>query len=260
MASESDPRSSRRALLAAAAGAAGVLAATAALPAVVVAADPDDVVKESDNPTTATTSITDSGDSSTAFAGHATGPGSAFGVEGTSVAGAGVFGWSVAAPDWDPPFEPMLTSNTGVFGSAPSGDGVTTYGTGVWGDSPDTGVYGTGGYGVQGYGGIGVAGYTNGLSGGIGVYAAAPNTSSLALQVDGKVKFSRSGRLNMSTGASKVTVTLAGVTAYSKVFAVLASSESGRYVRAVVPATNSFTAYLNTSLTSSAKLAWFVLD
>ncbi len=260
MASETGTRSTRRALLTAAAGAAGAIAATAALPAVVAAADPNDVVKETDNPTTAMTSITNSGADSTAFAGHATGSGSAFGVEGTSAAGSGVFGWSVSAPEWDPPFEPSFTTHTGVFGSAPAGDGVTTYGAGVWGDSPDTGVYGSGTYGVEGYGGIGVAGYTNGLSGGIGVYAAAPNTSTLALRVDGKVRFSRSGRLNMSTGASKVTVTLAGTTSTSKVFAVLASSESGRYVRAVVPATGKFTVYLNTSLSSSAKLAWFVLD
>jgi hypothetical protein len=50
------------------------------------------------------------------------------------------------------------------------------------------------------------------------------------------------------------------VTTGSKIFAVLATSESGRYVRAVVPATGKFTVYLNTTLTSSAVVAWFVLD
>ena len=45
-----------------------------------------------------------------------------------------------------------------------------------------------------------------------------------------------------------------------KIFAVLATSEPGRYVRAVVPAAGKFTVYLNTTLTSSAVLSWFILD
>ncbi len=69
-----------------------------------------------------------------------------------------------------------------------------------------------------------------------------------------------SGRLSMATGASSKAVTLAGVTATSKVFAVLATSETGRWVRAVVPAAGKFTVYLNTTLTSSAVVSWFVLD
>ena len=60
------PRS-RRALLAAAAGGAAALAASAALPLAAVAHDAEDVQKGTDNPTTATTSITDSTADSNAF-------------------------------------------------------------------------------------------------------------------------------------------------------------------------------------------------
>ena len=55
---------------------------------------------------------------------------------------------------------------------------------------------------------------------------------------------------SMSSGTRTKTVSLPGTTSTSKVFAVLATSESGRYVRAVVPASGSFKIYLNTSLTS----------
>jgi hypothetical protein len=257
-----EPRAprSRRALLAAAVGSAAAVAASAALPLTAAAADPNDVVKETDNATTAETSITNSGADSTAFAGNATGTGFGYGLEGTSAGAAGVFGWSITAPAWDPPFTADVTSHTGVFGSSPAGDHLTTYGTGVWGDSPDTGVYGTGSYGVEGLGTVGVAGWAFNSPGTVGVWAYAPTTASIGLRVTGKVQFSRSGRQSMSSGRASVTKYLAGVTSTSKVFAVLSTSESGRWVRAVVPAAGKFTVYLNTALTSSAVVSWFVLD
>jgi hypothetical protein len=55
-------------------------------------------------------------------------------------------------------------------------------------------------------------------------------------------------------------VTLAGTSSASRVFAVLHSNRAGRYVRAVVPTTGSFTIYLNTTVTSATYIAWFVLD
>jgi hypothetical protein len=250
---------SRRAVLTAAAGAAGALAAQAALP-LAVAAAPGNLQTESDNPTVATTSVTDSGADSTAFAANATGTGSGYGVEGTSAGGAGVAGWSVSPPDagW---FLPEMTKYSGVFGSAPASLEPESYiASAVWGDSPDIGVYGSGGNGVVGYGGVGVEGDANSLSGSIGVWAWAPTTAQTALKVTGKVSFSRSGRKSMGSGKASLVVTLAGVTAGSKVFAVLATSEPGRWVRAVVPAAGKFTVYLNTRLTSKARVAWFVLD
>jgi len=85
-------------------------------------------------------------------------------------------------------------------------------------------------------------------------------TRPAALKVTGKVALSRSGRKAMSSGSSSALIYLEGVTTGSKVFAVLATSESGRWVRAVVPAAGRFRIYLNTTLSSSAVVSWFVLD
>src|SRR3954447_2262761 len=136
------PRS-RRALLAAAAGTAAAFAAQAALPLTAGAADGDPVLQGTPNATTADTSITDSGAGSTAVAGNARGTGAGYGVLGTSTGGGGIVGWSISPPDvaW---FTPDLTSYTGVFGSAPSHPNPDIFATGVWGDSPDVGVYGSG--------------------------------------------------------------------------------------------------------------------
>jgi hypothetical protein len=259
MASEELNPRSRRALLAAAAGAAGALAASAAMPLAAAADDPNDIVKEVDNPTIATTSITDSGAGSTALAGKAIGTGFGYGLLGTSAGGGGVVGWSVTAPDstW---FIPDFTSYTGVFGSAPANPSPDVSATGVWGDSPDIGVLGTGGNGVVGFGRVGVVGEANSLAGSIALWAYAPPTNQVALRVTGKVNFSRSGRRSMVSGNRSKVVLLPGVSATSKVFAVLGTSESGRWVRAVVPAAGKFTIYLNTALTSSAVVSWFVLD
>jgi hypothetical protein len=262
MASDPNAPRSRRALLTAAAGAAGAVAASAALP-LTVAAAPTAMSTEQDNPSVADTSVTDSGAGSTAFAGNATGTGAGFGIAGTSLGAAGVFAWSVDDPTsyWvTPPFDPAFTNYTGVFGSSPAGDGLNTFGTGVWGDSPDTGVYGTGSIGVWGVGYWAVLGQANGSAGSVGVYAAAPNNSSLALNVAGKAHFSRSGRSTIGAGKSGIKIYLAGVSSSSKIFAVLHSNRSGRFVRAVVPASGSFSIYLNTTVASSTYVAWFILD
>jgi hypothetical protein len=269
------PRS-RRALLTAAAAAGGALVASAALPMAALAHDAEDVQKGVDNATTATTSITDSGAASTAFSGRATGAADVDGVagaglEGTSAAGAGLFAWSISAPGGS--FDRSFLSYTGIYGFAPAGDGITTVGTGVWGDSGDTGVYGTGYLGVLGSGSIGAVGeVADGVDGGIGLVGdgsgstasigvlAFGDPSGTALHVEGKVHFSRSGRVAMSAGKSSKAVTLVGGTGGTKVFAVLSTSETGRYVRAVVPATGKFTIYLNTTLATAAVVSWFALD
>ena len=253
---ETQPLRTRRALLTAAAGTAAALAASAALPLTAAAADPNDIVKEVDNPTTVTTSITDSGAGSTALQGNATGTGAGYGVEGTSLGAGGVVGWSVSPSDIDP----AETQYTGVYGYAPVFPDPKFYSAGVWGDSPDFGVYGTGAYGVYGYGAIAVQGEANSQPGSIGVRAYAPSTAQKALVVTGKVSLSRSGRKTMGKGTSSTTISLAGVTTTSKVFAVLSTNESGRWVRAVVPGTNSFVIRLNTALATSAVVSWFVLD
>jgi hypothetical protein len=254
-ADELKPRS-RRALLAAAAGAAGALAANAAMPLTAAALDPDDVVLGIENYTGYTTGITNGTPDSNAFLTRATGRG--IGVLGTSTGGGGVVGWSISPPgSW---WTNEDAAYTGVFGSAPTDPRTGYLATGVWGDSPDIGVFGSGGYGVYGYGGVGVSGDANSLTGSIGVWAWAPTTAQVALKVTGKVSLSRSGRQTMTSGTSSRSVTLAGVTSSSKVFAVLATGEPGRWVRSVIPYSGKFTIYLNTKLASSAVVSWFVLD
>ena len=258
------PRS-RRALLTGAAATAAALAASAALPLGVSAHDPDDVAIGVDNATTATTSVTNSADGSTALAGAQTGTstttgvGFGYGVQGSSVTAAGVVGWSVNPPvvDW-PEFVPDFTAYTGVFGTAPEGDGVTTFGSGVWGDSPNIGVYGSGGAGVYGFGGNGVVG--EGAGTGAGVLAIASAATNVGLEVQGKVKFSRSGRATLGAGKSSIKVTLAGTTSSSRVFAVLHTNRTGRWVQSVVPTTGSFTIYLNGTVPGSTYIAWWVIN
>ncbi|HEY4751927.1 MAG TPA: hypothetical protein VIH37_01505, partial [Candidatus Limnocylindrales bacterium] len=112
------------------------------------------------------------------------------------------------------------------------------------------------------FGSVGVRGETYKTSAptAIAVQAVAALTTQTALSVSGKAHFSRSGRSAIAAGKSSLKVTLAGTTASSKVFAVLATSATGRFVRAVVPASGSFTVYLNTTVAAKSYLSWFVLD
>ena len=129
MADEAAAPRSRRALLTAAAGAAGALAASAVLPLTAAADDPNDVAKGTDNPPPPRRPSRI--------------PARASASRASSTGTAGVPGWSVEAPDpgW---YDPATsTAYTGVFGSAPP-DPVTEFATGVWGDSPDIGVFGSG--------------------------------------------------------------------------------------------------------------------
>ena len=242
MASEDLQPRSRRAILAAAAGAVGALAASAAMPLTAAAIDPNDVVLGAANYSGGQTSINQGSPFVTAFKAWSTQTGAAGLVGSTG----------------DETNIATSTTFTGVYGWAPTG-GSSDVGAGVWGDSDDFGVYGSGAVGVYGSGSTGVIGEsTSGSEPGVLAYGL--NASSPALRVVGKVSFNRSGRRSMSSGTKAKTVSLAGVTSTSKVFAVLATSESGRWVRAVVPAAGKFTIYLNTTLTSSAVVSWFVLD
>jgi len=256
MASEPNAPRSRRALLTAAAGAAGAMAANAALP-LTAAAAPTPMLTETNNAATAQTSVTQSAAGAVAFKVRTTNPdaaallastGDETGIE-TDTAFTGVYAWAPEAPLADPP-------------------AIQYEGSGVWGDSPDDGVVGTGGLtGVIGFGGsegvFGIGAFDGvvgqGGASGAGVRAIGANTRN-ALVVSGKVQFSRSGRATIGSGKSSVKVSLLGTSSSSRVFAVLHSNRSGRYVRAVVPTTGSFTIYLNTTVTSSTYVAWFVIN
>lgn len=153
-----------------------------------------------------------------------------------------------------------LNGGYGVFGFAR---------TGVWGDGT-IGVIGRGvvdhGIGVEGdglgEGGIGVFGATSANSGGVGVYATAPNPGSTALQVQGSAVFSSSGRATVPAGSDRITVTGPTVGPASTVLATVQQDKPGVAVRAAVPdpAAGSFTILLTQASTTETAVAWFVMN
>ena len=266
MPDEAAPRS-RRALLAAAAGGAAALAAQAALPLTAVAADPNDVVLGAENHSTARTAILRDDDSPNSVGMTISNGGEqsvgtetfgqGIGLYAGGLTLAGTYSVSRASVDNVPaPF--LETAYTGVYGYS-AADPVNGLGTGVWGESDDYGVYGSGGVGVYGFGGIGVIGESASTSL-PAILAFGATASSPALEVQGKVKFNRAGRKTIGAGKSTLVVTMAGVTTTSKILAVLNSNRSGRYVRAVVAGSGKFTIYLNSSVSSSTYVAYFVID
>jgi hypothetical protein len=294
---EKEPKKSRRALLAAAVGGAAAVAAQAALPLAAQAHDADDVQKGVSNTTTATTEIDSSATVDVdAFAATASGTGSAVvatAADGPALEGANdnstTSGAYVTSGDATNAVPVDETGATGLYSWTPTApDPDTMVGIGVWGDSEDIGSYGSGGFvgvegdafapggtGVVGYadqtGGTGVLGFANDTSstgvlgiaaqaGGVGVEAYAPDTDQVALKVTGKVQFSRAGRNTISAGHSSITVAKAGVSSSSRIFAVIASNRSGRWVRAVVPTTNAFTIYLNTTVTAATYVSWWIIN
>ena len=267
MVSEMDTVRSRRAILSAAAGVAGAVVASAALPLTVAAHDPDDMQLAATNSAPGSTVLNCTALDTDAFVVHAANANAGSGIvaAGAHAPGIRTYSGEQAAMfaingDDTEAAAPADTVVTGVYGFAPTApDPNTSIGSGVWGDSPDIGVYGSGSVGVEGFGGWGVAGFANTSVGSVGVYAQA-DLPSRALYVDGKAHFSRSGRSTIGAGRSSVTVTLSGTSSGSRVFAVLHSNRAGRYVRAVVPTTGRFTIYLNTTVTSATYVAWFVLD
>ncbi len=256
MASDPNAPRSRRALLTAAAGGAAAMAASAAMPLTAAAADGGNVVLGAQNESESETTVTEATAGEVAFKAVTTNP------DRAALVGATGDQTDIRIDD---------TQYTGVYGWAPEApfpDDPQFEGSGVWGDSPDDGVVGSGGLtGVLGFGGgAGVVGIGDdgvvglGSATGAGVRALGETTTSVALAVSGKVTFSRSGRVTILTGRSSIKVNLAGTTTSSRVFAVLHSNRSGRYVRAVVPTTGSFTIYLNTTVTANTFIAWFVIN
>lgn len=264
MPDEIAPRS-RRALLAAAAGGAAALAAQAALPLTAVAADPNDVVLGAENHSNGRTAILrdDETAGAIAFSVNAVGPtsigtesyGGGAGIRAGGSGAAGTYSFYLSNAD---AAGLNVTVFTGVYGWSPADD-VNGLGTGVWGDSPDFGVFGTGFFGVYGSGVVGVTGQAETTSA-PGVRAVGATSSSPALEVVGKMKFNRAGRKTIGAGKSSLVVSMAGVSSTSKILAVLNSNRSGRYVRAVVPGSGQFTIYLNSSVSSSTYVAYFVFD
>ena len=152
-----------------------------------------------------------------------------------------------------------ISGTYGVHGTSDSGSGV--YGensgsTGIGVEGKTAGV-GSAVYGHATVNGVGVFGDT---ASGTGVVARSMGTGT-ALDVRGKAKFTRSGRVTVPSGANHVTVTLAGVTNGSMVLATVQQS-GAFFVKNVALASGSFTIYLNKAPASPAtvKVAYFVLN
>jgi hypothetical protein len=186
------------------------------------------------------------------------------------------------------------TDETGIYGYAD----LSSNSLGVWGDSMQgTGVYGTGDTGVTGQGGVGVLAVGSGAGAvgalgvgrvgimgqagiaetgvygfagssptpplppaGVGVYASAGSTSQTALQVNGKIKLNRSGRVSIGSTSTSRKITMGGVTTSSYILATLQTSVSGLYVRAVVPASGSFTIYLSKAPGKTVYVGYLVVN
>ena len=247
----------RRALLTAAAGGAAALAVSAIKPAGVAAGVAEPVIQDTDNATVLPTGVTNSTDASNALYGTGS---TGIGVKGRSIdtsdpandsRNAGVVG---IAGD-----EEAIAPNialTGVYGYADTTPDIESgIGSGVWGDSPDIGVFGGGSIGVFGDGGFGVLGSTSAVDG-AGVFAESTIADAVALAVSGRAVFSRSGRATVNAGTKKEVVNLAACTANTLVIAVLAQNRDGRYVRAAVPEAGKFTIYLNANVGSNTKVSW----
>lgn len=253
---------SRRALLTTVAGSAGVIAASALIaPARALAHDPDDLALNADNPVTADTGVTQATADVTAF--HATSA-SGIGIKAVSSSVDTVdhaLSTGVYATSGDAASAASDTRSTGVYGFAgDDANPISAFPTGVWGDSVETGVYGTGGYvGVEGDGGLfGVIGMASddSIPTAVGVLAAAATTAQRALRVSGRAEFTRSGRAYFPANTSSTSISVAGMTAHSLVFAMLTSNRSGIYIRAVSPTTGKFTAYLNSKVTTNTYFSW----
>ncbi len=283
---------SRRAVLAAAAGSAAALVAGSLVRPLSADAASAALMTEVDNSTAATTSITSSvngdtsvgfattvGDVATALQGNSP---SGIGVQGTNTSsGAGVVGDSTEA--------------VGVFGRSgdPNGyPGIAGISAGVVGYSGvalQPGVLGTGDIGVEASGAIGafavgapalvgigdglgppgqfgsgVYGYSGSVSppeplDNIGVLARGDGTA-IALKVQGRTAFSRSGRASVSSGQRSKAISVAGLTAYNLVIVTLQTYRSGVYVAAAVPTAGKFTVYLNKTVTGTTYFAWFIIN
>lgn len=283
MTDERGARRSRRELLTAAAGGAAALAAGAMVKPLPASAVSTAVMTETDNPTTAETSITatlSDGTGDELVVAFESNVNDGFvGVRGYSPTGQGVLGDSDSGHgiagrlgDTGPN---IGYAPAGVLGVSAVADGSGVSAVGVVGVDAfgEIGVLGQGGSGVVGIGdGLGPPGlYGTGVYGhagasttpappsNVGVYARGDGAAT-ALRVQGKAVFSRSGRSYVGANRSYRVVTMAGVTSASLVLVTLQTRRTGVYVAAAVPAAGKFTVYLNKAVTATTYFAYMILN
>jgi hypothetical protein len=192
----------------------------------------------------------------TAVSGLAIEPGS-YAVSGNSNAGVGVQGGSDSG---------VGVQGNCAFGVAVEGANVSETSPAVrgWAQNGQTGVAGLstapGGDVVASPTGVGVFGACDDAAG-RGVLARS--TDGLALETDGRVRFSTSGVATVPAGSSQVLVTPAfEVTSSAKVLAMPRSDPGTASVRWVEPdaAANAFTIHMSGNVTSDTVVAWFVFE
>jgi hypothetical protein len=266
-----EPRT-RRALLSAAVGAAAV-AAAAAMPASVAAHDVDDVSLGGDNTATARTKITASvaydqqvdDDQASIVGSNGNGSGvgvmgrsspGGFGVLGSAPSGIGV--WGRSGTDWG-----VLATgqNGGLHATGPAASSI-----GVWGHVGDDGSPPPQGVGIVGGAfddvATGMIAYLQVMPAAIPGVALQVNAldPQTALQVTGKVKFSRAGKASMSSTQTSKAITKAGVTSSSYVLATLQTRVTGLFILAVVPTAGKFTIYLNKAPGKTIYIGYLVIN
>ena len=137
----------------------------------------------------------------------------------------------------------VAEAGVALHGSGAKGGvlGTSETGLAVWGDS-------AGGYGVYGSGKTG--GYFTSRPGGY------------ALHVNGKARFSRSGRVEVPVGEDRITVRGVDLNPSSLVFANLQTQRRGVAIEGIEPdyGRELFTIYLNRPVDKETVLGWFVVN
>jgi len=155
---------------------------------------------------------------------------------------------------WDPAGAYFVGAGNGIAG-APCTSAVGDGGTiGVFGFTQGTGT------GVFGYAGAIPPGGIP-VPGNVGVMAKAA-AAGTALWVDGRTRFSRSGRSAVSSGKTYKDVPVpGGVSSASQIIATATKYVSGTYVQAAVYRSSTvIRVYLNKKATTTVYFAWIVLN
>jgi hypothetical protein len=165
-------------------------------------------------------------DTSTASTGH--------GVYGHSIHGIGILGISEHSSG-------IVGQNTTVGKSGVAGIDMTP---------------GAGGHGLFGQSSKGDAIFGTSENG-AAVHCTSPK--GMALNVEGRAKFSNSGVTSVPAHQKTVTISNASVTPTSIVLATIQKPQSGVYIEAAEPGSGSFTVTLSASPSSSLPIGWMIL-
>jgi hypothetical protein len=176
--------------------------------------------------------------------------------------------WGVSGSGYGGFFTATSAGGFGVYGNGARNGvvGETETGTGVYGTN--SGATGIGVYGKTA--GVGSAVYGEATVNGVAVFGKSTNgtalrgdsPSGIALQVNGRASFSRSGVITLGSIASSITQNGVPLTSASSVLATLQTNTSGLFVEAAVPnpAGSNFTIYFGKAAPAGTKVAWFVVN